>query len=114
MAELRSALERSGVTVRQTYLQSGNIVFDAPRAPATALASRIEAAVRPRLVRPTAAVVLGARQLGRVLTDAPADWGAGDVTFVHHVVFLARIHRSGRFGGGNRGAGALTGSLTRW
>jgi uncharacterized protein (DUF1697 family) len=88
MAELRSALEKAGVTVRQTYLQSGNIVFDAPRAPTTELAARIKTAVNPRLVRPTAAVVLSARQVGRVLADAPSDWGNDEFTFAHHLVFV--------------------------
>jgi uncharacterized protein (DUF1697 family) len=45
MAARRSALEETGIPVRHTYGQSGNIVFDAPRAPATALAARIEVAV---------------------------------------------------------------------
>jgi uncharacterized protein (DUF1697 family) len=90
MAELRGALEEAGITVRHTYLQTGNVVFDARRAPATELAAHIEAAVRPKLARPTAAVVLSARQLGRVLADGPADWGNDEVTFAHHVVFVVR------------------------
>jgi uncharacterized protein (DUF1697 family) len=88
MTTLRSALEEAGITVRRTYRQSGNIVFDAPRAPATALAARIQAAVKPRLARPNDAVVLSARQLGRVLTDAPADWGNDEATFARHLVFV--------------------------
>ena len=88
MAALRVALEEAGVTVCHTYGQSGNIVFDAPRAPLSALAARIQAAVEPKLVRPTAAVVLSTRQLGRVLTDAPADWGSEDAAFARHVVFV--------------------------
>jgi uncharacterized protein (DUF1697 family) len=87
MAELRGALEGAGITVRRTYLQSGNIVFDAPRAPATMLAGRIQAAGQPKVVRPTAAVVLSARQLGRVLADVPVDCG-NDNAFAHHLVFL--------------------------
>jgi uncharacterized protein (DUF1697 family) len=74
--------------VRQTHLQSGNVVFDAPQAPAAELAARIEAAVKPKLARPTAAVVLSARQLGRVLADAPADWGNDEFTIAHHLVFV--------------------------
>ena len=88
MAELRDALEEAGVTVRQTYLKSGNVVVDAPRAPATELAARIQAAVEPKLTRPTAAVVLSARQLGRVLADTPTDWENDEVTFDHHLVFV--------------------------
>jgi uncharacterized protein (DUF1697 family) len=88
MAALRSGLEEAGMTVRHTYGQSGNIVFDAPRASATALAARIQAAVKPKLARPSAAVVLSARQLGRVLADAPADWGSDDAAFARHVVFV--------------------------
>ena len=88
MGELRGALEGAGITVRHTYLQSGNMIFDAPRAPASAIAARIQAAVQPKLVRPTAAVVLSARQLERVLTDVPADWGNDDVTFAHNLVFV--------------------------
>ena len=87
MTELCSALEEAGVTVRQTYRQSGNVVFDAPRARASELAARIEAAVKPRLLRPTAAVVLSARRLSQVLADAPPDWANGEVTFTHHLVF---------------------------
>jgi uncharacterized protein (DUF1697 family) len=88
MSALRNALEEAGITVRQTYLQSGNVVFDAPRAPASELAARIEAAVQPKLARATAAVVLSARGLGQVLADAPADWGTDESTFAHHLVFV--------------------------
>ena len=88
MAALRGALEEAGIAVCHTYRQSGNIVFDAPRAPATALAARIQAAVRPKLARPTTAVVFSARQLGRVLTDAPPDWGNDNATFARHLVFV--------------------------
>lgn len=41
MATLRGALEEGGITVRHTYGPSGNIVFDAPQAPATALVARV-------------------------------------------------------------------------
>jgi uncharacterized protein (DUF1697 family) len=88
MAALQSALEEAGITVRHTYGQSGNILFDAPRAPASALAARIQAAVKPKLARPAAAVVLSARQLSRVLADAPADWGNADAPFAHYLVFV--------------------------
>lgn len=87
MAELRCELERAGIKVRHTYLQSGNVVFDAPRAPATELSAQVQAAIQPKLARPTVAVVLSARQLGKVLADAPADWGH-DVNFAHHVAFV--------------------------
>jgi uncharacterized protein (DUF1697 family) len=87
-AALRNALEAAGITVRDTYGQGGNVVFDAPRAPATALAARIQAAVNPKLASSTAAVVLSPRQLGRVLTDAPAEWGTADATFARHLVFV--------------------------
>jgi uncharacterized protein (DUF1697 family) len=88
MGELRSALEEARVAVRCTYLQSGNVVFDATRAPTAVLARRVECAIQPKLSRPTAAVVLSASQLGRVLTDAPADWGGKENAFAHHIVFV--------------------------
>lgn len=96
MSELRGALEAAGIAVRHTHMQSGNVVFDAPRAPAPELAARVEAAVTPKLARATAAVVLSARELGCVLADAPAGWENDDAIFAHHLIFViapATAHR---------------------
>jgi uncharacterized protein (DUF1697 family) len=84
MGQLREALEAAGLTVLATYLQSGNVVLEAPRTSGAKLRQRIEAAVQAQLGRPTAAVVLTTKQLERVLASAPSGWADED-GFTHHL-----------------------------
>jgi uncharacterized protein (DUF1697 family) len=87
MGQLREALEAAGLTVLATYLQSGNVVLEAPRTSGAKLRQRIEAAVQAQLGRPTAAVVLTTKQLERVLASAPSGWADED-GFTHHLIFV--------------------------
>ena len=89
MADLRAAAEGCGYEQVRTYVQSGNVVFSAPRRPsaakvATTLRKAIAAGstVDPEVVARTAA------QMEQIVAGNPfADRGATDTDL--HVVFLA-------------------------
>jgi uncharacterized protein (DUF1697 family) len=70
MADLRALCEALGFRDVRTYLQSGNVVFNAPLAPAAAKAS-LERALAKRLGKPCRVLVRSAQQLKTLLAKQP-------------------------------------------
>ena len=87
MADLRAELESAGYGAVQTYIQSGNVLFetDTPRAE---LEGAIEALLAERLGCPVLVVVRSHRQLANVVASAPDGFGADRDTHLSDVVFL--------------------------
>ena len=87
MADLRLVLEDAGYAAVQTYIQSGNVLFetDDPRA---GLEASIEALLADRLGCPVLVVVRSHRQLANVVASAPTGFGADRDTHLSDVVFL--------------------------
>ncbi len=87
MAELRAQLGNAGYAAVQTYIQSGNVLFetDAPRAE---LEASIEAILAERLGCPVLVVVRSQRQLANIVASAPEGFGADRDTYLSDVVFL--------------------------
>ncbi len=83
MAELRELFGRLGFEEVTTYIQSGNVVFAAPRAPRAAV---VEAAIRGTFGLAVAAVVRSARQLERAVAAYPYGPEHREAT---HLGFLA-------------------------
>ena len=52
------------------------------------LAERLEAALRPRLIQPTTAIVLTPKQLDQVVTNVPLGWDEDADEFDHHIIFV--------------------------
>ncbi len=75
MPALREAVESLGHTDVVTYIQSGNVVFRAARAPGrsedAAIAWELEKVIAERTGVAAAVVVLGAAQLGDVIAASP-------------------------------------------
>jgi uncharacterized protein (DUF1697 family) len=98
MRVLKDLVEGLGVSDVATYLQSGNVVFRAPRAPRRDLAAAIETAITASLgLRITVLVRTGA-ELGAVVSANPFAAGAHDPTRVH-VTFLREAPGPRRAGG---------------
>jgi uncharacterized protein (DUF1697 family) len=90
MAELRAALEGIGLQNVRTYIQSGNVVINAPKAMARAatLETRIEAALEARFGFPIATDVRADADMRAVVADAPEGFGVSPSTHLCDVVFL--------------------------
>ena len=87
MADLRRELENAGYESVQTYIQSGNVIFesDAPRAE---LEDSIETLLAVRLGCPVLVVVRSHRQLANIVASAPKGFGSDRDTHLADVVFL--------------------------
>ena len=87
MADLREAFEADGYEAVQTYIQSGNVLFDTDRPPA-GLEADIEAMLEERFGVPLVVVVRSHRQLRDVVNKAPDGFGAEPATYHSDVIFL--------------------------
>ncbi len=87
MADLRAAFEDAGFTSVQTYIQSGNVVFDTTL-PTRSLEADIEAVLEQRFGYPIVVVTRSRAQMRAVVTDAPAGFGADPSTYHSDVMVL--------------------------
>jgi uncharacterized protein (DUF1697 family) len=86
MAELREAFEEMTLMDVATYIQSGNVLFRAPRQARAQLAARLERALSLRFGTELKVVLLTEAQLRSVVEEAPD--GLGAETHRSDVVFL--------------------------
>ena len=75
MKALKASFERLGFKNVSTYINSGNVLFRAPRQKSDELASRIEAELRKRFRAERKIVLLTAAQLTKVIDGAPSGFG---------------------------------------
>ncbi|HTZ09644.1 MAG TPA: DUF1697 domain-containing protein [Acidimicrobiales bacterium] len=87
MAELRAVFADLGYGEVQTYVQSGNVVFDGA-GPAAGLTATIEAALAEALASPVNVLVRSHAQLAAVVDRNPLAGGGRDDSRLH-VTFLA-------------------------
>ena len=93
MASLRSCLEELGAERVQTYIASGNVMFDSTRSP-RAMAEQIHRALPGRFVLDTETIevlVLSHEQLRRVANDAPQGFGLEPGRYHSDAIFLMNI-----------------------
>jgi len=91
MEALRASFEALGFKNVRTYVQSGNVVFEAKEREAAPLGSKIVARIKRDFGFEVPVLVLGAGELGRVVDENPFLEQRGpeiDVTKLH-VTFLA-------------------------
>jgi uncharacterized protein (DUF1697 family) len=88
MADLRAAFEKMGLDEVATYIQSGNVLFTAPRQKREELAARIESALSRRFGVELKVVLLTEANLRAVVADAPR--GFGWDSHLCDVVFLRK------------------------
>lgn len=87
MAELRSSLEDAGLSHVRTYIQSGNVLVDAPGASTGEVGDTVRRVLRDRFDVDTPVVTVPAEDLRSAVTDAPHGFGEDDA-YRWDVVFL--------------------------
>ena len=87
MADLRAVFDDAGFTAVQTYIQSGNVVFDTTR-PARSLEDDVEAVLEQRFGYPIVVVARSRAQMRAVVADAPAGFGTDPSTYHSDVMVL--------------------------
>jgi uncharacterized protein (DUF1697 family) len=89
MPALKASFEDAGFGNVTTYIQSGNVVFDAPSSSQAELTRRIEGIIRKAFVHYDASVVLRSRsQMRSVVDRAPKGFGTEPAKYRYDVVFL--------------------------
>ena len=94
MADLREAFEGLGFADVATYIQSGNVLFQAPRQKREELAARLEQHLSAAFGTELKVVLLTEAQLRGVVEAAPADFGSEalrcDVIFIRRPLTAKR------------------------
>jgi uncharacterized protein (DUF1697 family) len=88
MPELRGCFEGLGFDDVATYINSGNVLFRAPRQALGRLSGRIESELTERVGRRIRALVLTEAQLRRVVEEAPDEPGFGEDDHRTDAIFL--------------------------
>lgn len=78
MERLREVFEEAGHAGVRTYINSGNVVFDAPRKRAIDLAEELEAAIEKEFGFATRVLVLRGATVTKIAADLPDDWVNND------------------------------------
>jgi len=98
MAELRRSLEGLGLRDVRTYLQSGNVVFDADDAPSLERAAAIEVRIERDLGPRVGVRVLRAAEMARVVAANPFAAESGVDEKALHATFILSAASEGDFG----------------
>jgi uncharacterized protein (DUF1697 family) len=88
MAELRECLEKAGFKNVSTYIQSGNVFFESSARDPERLATKIESFLSSQFGYTALIVLVSARQLERVIADAPEGFGTDPDAYRYDVIFL--------------------------
>ncbi len=91
MPELKRLYEGLGLTNVQTYVQSGNVVFDSPGRAAAELAAAIEAQIAQKFALKVAVFVRDVEDFQRILDGNPFLTGRNESTAFLHVTFLNQM-----------------------
>jgi uncharacterized protein (DUF1697 family) len=90
MADLRALVGAAGLDDVTTHIQTGNVLFSAPRTSRATLARRVAKALAGRLGPDVTVFVRTRRDLERVLERCPFDPETDDAVAMRHVMFLDR------------------------
>ena len=88
MADLRASFEASGFLDVATYIQSGNVLFRAPRSASAPLSRRIERMLTKTFGYQATVVLKSHPQMRAVVEGAPAGFGASPSMYLSDVFFL--------------------------
>lgn len=95
MAGLRKVFEGAGHVGVRTYINSGNVVFDAPKAKPADLAPRLEDEVDREFAVRTRILVLSGDRVKRIAAALPDDWERNE-HWSCNVLYLFPEHASAR------------------
>ena len=89
MAELRGCFEAQGFGSVATYIQSGNVLFEANERSHARLTSRIEEALSRTFGYKSWVALLSREQLQAVVERAPTGFGGEPAAYLYDVIFLS-------------------------
>jgi uncharacterized protein (DUF1697 family) len=75
MSDLKECLEKAGFAEVRTYIQSGNVLFAAPKTETGRLAQKMEAAIEKKFAMKVGVVVFSEREWQEIVRRAPKTWG---------------------------------------
>ncbi|HSE29427.1 MAG TPA: DUF1697 domain-containing protein [Candidatus Saccharimonadales bacterium] len=88
MAELKFCFEHHGYENVSTYIQSGNVIFEAPNQSADDLSKKLEEMLSTNFNYNASVVVRSADQLKKIVASAPKSFGTDPANFRYYVLFL--------------------------
>jgi uncharacterized protein (DUF1697 family) len=88
MGALRASFEALGFGDVATYIQSGNVLFSARAGTKAKLTQTIERALGEAFAYEARVVLVSARELARVVADAPAGFGQQPLRYRYDVLFV--------------------------
>lgn len=75
MSELKECLEKAGFAEVRTYIQSGNVLFAAPKTETGRLARKMEAAIEEKFAMKVGVVVFAGEEWREIVQRTPKSWG---------------------------------------
>ena len=90
MEDLRKAFERAGCLSVRTYINSGNVLFELPAGPRTAVLEKVCRGVGALLGNEPDILYRTGRELERIVADKPFKGLEGKPAVKFYVVFLSR------------------------
>ena len=88
MADLKRCFEAQGFLDVATYIQSGNVLFEAGAEQPASLSARIEAALQARFSYDGRTVLRSHAQMQAIVAKAPAGFGSQPDQYRYDVLFL--------------------------
>ncbi len=88
MPLLKACFEEGGFENVSTYIQSGNVLFEATKGKADALTRVVEKALSDTFNLEISVVLRSHRQMARVVADAPNGFGGDPANYRYDVIFL--------------------------
>jgi uncharacterized protein (DUF1697 family) len=90
MADLRACFEGQGFGDVSTYIQSGNVLFTAPKSKGDALVDGIEATLAETFDYSATVVLRTLEQMRGIVSRAPAGFGTQPTRYRYDVLFLKK------------------------
>lgn len=87
MAELRIGLENAGLKNVQSYIQSGNVIFESSDTNKPRLAKTVEQVIETEFGLTVPTAILSHKDLQRVVDDLPKNWNS-DPEWKYNYLFL--------------------------
>lgn len=91
MADLRLALEKVGLENVQTYIQSGNVLFESSITNTSTLAQLVGTSIKKHFGIEVAVAVFSKQQWQNIIANAPAWWGK-DKLWKHNLLILLEAY----------------------
>lgn len=88
MLDLKACFEKMGFTDVSTYIQSGNVIFNAPDTDLTRLTEKIETTLSKQFSYKSTVVVVSHQELKEAVKKAPKGFGTDPTKYRYDVIFL--------------------------